>query len=79
MPSVLQPTPPSRQYWLDRRWIHDHYAQLVADHANEWIAVHCGQILAFGADLGVVEDTARSQCSTADFVVQFIDDGSLIL
>ena len=79
MPSVSSPTPPSQQYWLDRQWIHDNYPQLVNDHANEWVAVHCSRILASGPDLGGVEDAARLQCSTADVVFQFIDDGSLIL
>lgn len=78
MSSTVSPTPPSRQYWLDRRWIHDNYTQLVNDHANEWVAVHQGQVLASGNDLGAVEDAARAQCSAIDIVFQFIDDGSLI-
>jgi hypothetical protein len=78
MPSTATPTPPSQQYWLDRQWIHDHAVQLVTEYANEWIAVHCGEILASGPELGVVENAARAQCSAADIVFQFIDDGSLI-
>lgn len=78
MQSSISPPTPSAQYWLDRRWIHDHYAQLVADHSNKWVAVHCGRVLATGDDLGVVEDAARSQCAATDIVVQFVDDGSLI-
>ncbi|MBI4579752.1 MAG: hypothetical protein HY718_08625 [Planctomycetes bacterium] len=78
MPSTVSPTPPSQQYWLDRRWIHDNYARLVSEHANEWIAVHRGELLASGRDLGAVEDTARGRCSASDIVLQFIDDGSLI-
>lgn len=72
------PTPPTEQYWLDRQWIHDHYDELVKDHANEWIAVHQGQIVTAGKDLGQVEDAARARCSATDIVFQFIDDGSLI-
>lgn len=78
MHSTAAPNPPSEQYWLDRRWIHDHYGQLVADHPNEWVAVHRGQVLAAGADLGAVEDAARGRGPAADVVFQFIDDGSLI-
>jgi hypothetical protein len=78
MPASVQPPSPSPQYWIDRRWIHDHYARLVADYPNEWIAVHLGQVLAAGPDLGIVEDAARSVCTRADIVFQFIDDGSLI-
>lgn len=78
MSSTVQPPPPSPQYWLDRRWIHDNYSALVASHANEFIAVHHGQVLAAGSDLGVVEDAARAKCSATDIVFQFIDDGSLI-
>jgi hypothetical protein len=78
MKTTAQPNPPSKQYWLDRQWIHDHYADLVEDHANKWIAVHRAQLLAAHADLGVVEDAARAGCSAEDIVFQFIDDGSLI-
>jgi hypothetical protein len=78
MRSTVSPPPPSPQYWADREWIHDHYAQLVHDHANEWVAVHRGNILASGPELGVVEDAARAKCSAADVVFQFVDDGSLI-
>ncbi len=78
MPSTVSPTPPSQQYWRDRQWIHDNYAQLVSDHANEWVAVHHGKVLAFGRDLGAVEDAARATGPADDIVFQFIDDGSLI-
>ena len=77
MSPIAAPTPPSQQYWLDRQWIHDHAAELVFEHANQWIAVHCGAVLASGQELGSVEDTARARCSAADIVFQFIDDGSL--
>lgn len=78
MQSTLQPTPPSQQYWADRRWIHDHYAQLVADHANQWVAVHRARVLASGRDLATVEDSAKAHTGHFDVVYQFIDDGSLI-
>lgn len=78
MSPSASPMSPSQQYWLDRRWIHDNYARLVNDHANEWVAVHRGRVLASGHDLGAVEDAARAGCSDADIVLQFIDDGSLI-
>lgn len=79
MRPTTRPRPPSKQYWRDRQWIHDHYAELVEDHANQWIAVHQETLLAADADLGVVEDRARAGCSAEDIVFQFIDDGSLIL
>jgi hypothetical protein len=77
MLSTASSTPPSQQYWLDRQWIHNNYTQLVSAHANEWVAVHRGTVLSSGRDLGVVEDSARAQCPSADIVFQFIDDGSL--
>ncbi len=79
MSSTVSPTPPSQQYWLDRQWIHDHYEQLVNDHANEWVAVHRDRVLAAGKNLGFVEDATRDQCLAPDIVFQFIDDGFLIL
>lgn len=79
MQTSFTPVPPSDQYWQDRQWIHDHYPQLVGQYANEWVAVQQGRVLAFGPDLGSVEDVARNQCQAADIVFQFIDDGSLIL
>ena len=78
MPASVSPNPPSQQYWLDREWIHDNYARLVTEHANEWIAVHEWRVLAYGHNLGALEDRARTSCSDPDVVVQFIDDGSLI-
>ncbi len=78
MPPMVSSPPPSQQYWLDRQWIHDNYAQLVNEHANEWVAVHGGSVLASGLDLGAVEDAARTRCPADDIVFQFIDDGSLI-
>jgi hypothetical protein len=78
MPSALSPTPPSQDYWRDRQWIHDHYADLVNAYPNEWIAVHAGVVLASGRHLTAVEQTARAGCSAPDIVFQFIDDGSLI-
>lgn len=78
MSTTTPSTPPTQQYWQDRQWIHDHGDQLVGDHPNEWIAVHCGRVLASGPDLGLVQDAARAQCSAADIVFQFMDDGSII-
>jgi hypothetical protein len=78
MHAALHPAPPSPQYWLDRQWIHDHYADLVRDHANQSVAVHSGRILAAATDLAAVQRAAQAACSTPDIVFQFIDDGSLI-
>lgn len=78
MRTSVDPAPPPEQYWLDRRWIHEHYAQLVADYPNQWIAVHAGRVIASGLDLGQVEDAATTIGDSGTFVFQFIDDGSLI-
>ena len=75
---TTHPTPPSAQYWQDRRWIRDHYSQLMREHPNEWVAVHCGIVLSAGEDLGEVEDAARAGSADQDIVYQFIEDGSLI-
>ncbi len=72
------PPAPCQQYWLDRQWIHDNCSLLVATYANQWIAVHRGQVLASGHALGAVEDEAHAKSSAKDIVFQFIDDGSLI-
>jgi hypothetical protein len=76
--STTLPTAPSQQYWSDRRWVHDNYAQLVTNHPNQWIAVHRGCVLASGVDLATVENAARLASADSDIVFQFIDDGSLI-
>lgn len=78
MRSTVDPQAPSQQYWLDRKWIHDNYNQLVVQYANDWIAVRDGQVLASGPELAAVESEARAKCSAQDIVFQFIDDGSLI-
>ncbi len=73
------PDPPSPQYWRDRRWIHDHLAELCDEYDGRWIAAHCGEVLAADADLGVVEDAARSRCSARDTVFQYIDCSSILV
>jgi hypothetical protein len=69
---------PSQQYMEDRRWIQRNIDALVQDHANAWIAVHRGTVLAGGTDLGAVAAEARRQTPDDDVVFQFIDDGTLV-
>lgn len=69
---------PTEQYLEDRRWIQHNIETLVRDHANQWVAVHRGTVLASGPDAGEVLDQVQRQTTDEDVVYQFIDDGTLI-
>jgi hypothetical protein len=61
------------------RWIDTHYADLVLKHPNQWVAIHADHVAAAGHDLGEVVATATRSFSRDDLVLQFVDDGSLVL
>jgi len=69
---------PSHQYLENRRWIRENIESLVRNHANQWIAVHEGKVLAAGPDAGEIREKVLRMTSDEDVVYQFIDDGTLI-
>ena len=73
-PTIHAP-PPSEQYWRDRQWIHDNYAELSITYADMWIAVRDERVLAADPDLGVVHDAARKICAAPDIVFMMLYHG----
>lgn len=69
---------PTQEYRRNRRWIVEHYSDLMAKYATGWIAVHDGRVLAIGAELGVVADLAERIAPPEHIAYQFVDDGSRV-
>lgn len=78
MSTSAAPPAPSAEYLQDCAWIERHVEELVRDHANQWVAVHQGRVVAAGPDLGVVAAAARQAFPTGDVAYQFVDDGTLV-
>ena len=73
-----KPPLPSKQYTRDARWIARHYRELTQLHANKWVAVHKGHVVAVGDESGFVKAEAQQRTGFLDIPVQLIDDATVI-
>jgi len=69
---------PTRSYLDNCHWIKTHLAHLMREHADKWIAVDCGRVLAADGDLGKVTEAARRVCESPDVAYEFIASSALI-
>jgi hypothetical protein len=63
------------RYWQDMDWAYAHYATLVTNHPNQWVAVVDSRVVAAGANLGEVESEASRIAGPRDVAVLFVERG----
>jgi hypothetical protein len=60
-------------------WIEAHWAQLLCDYPDQWVAVDQGRVWASGRNLGLVTDEAQRAGASTDVVHQFVASATTIL
>jgi len=64
-----------REYWEDSKWANDHFADIVKDYANLWVAIVDQKIVAVGKVISVVRKRAQEQTGRKHFPVIFAEKG----
>jgi len=68
------------QVWDDQDWALQHYPELVAKYASQWIAVYNRHVIAAGHDLAEVEEQAAIKTGQAKekIAVLYVEAGNQI-
>ena len=61
------------EYWEDRDWAWDHYAEFVQQYPDQWIAVYHKEVVAHGESIDEIENTARKKTGKTYFPVIFVE------
>ena len=64
-----------REYWEDSKWANDHFADIVKDYANLWVAIVDQKIVAVGKVISVVRKSVQEQTGRKHFPVIFAEKG----
>jgi len=66
---------PSREYWEDSRWAHDHMSDLAEEYPNLWVAVVDKRVVAAGKVIGQVEKIAEEKTGRTEFPIILAEKG----
>jgi hypothetical protein len=61
------------EYWEDRDWAWDHYAEFVKEYPDQWIAVCHKEVVAHGESIDEIEKIAREKTKMTHFPVIFVE------
>ena len=67
------PTIPPKEYWEDSKWANDHFADIVREYADLWVAVVDQRIVAAGKVISVVRKSAQEETGRKHFPVIFAE------
>lgn len=68
----------SKEFWEDVKWEEEHYAELQRQYKDKWIAIAGRRVVAYGKDLGKVEEEARRITGSKEVYTTYIESGAAI-
>ncbi|MDI6709006.1 MAG: DUF5678 domain-containing protein [Candidatus Thermoplasmatota archaeon] len=68
----------SEAFWRDLNWARRNHTKLLEKYVDMWVAVVDKKVIAFGRNLGKVEEEARRKSKRDDFPVMFVECGEHI-
>lgn len=63
-----------KKWWIDIKWGSEHQTELFEKYGEKWIAIHNKKVIAFGANLGKVEEKAEQKTGKNNLAVLFLED-----
>jgi hypothetical protein len=64
------------RFWEDEEWAYAHYAELLNQYPNKWVAIVDKEVVAVSDGSGRILDEARAKTGRTHIAMVFIEDGS---
>ncbi len=61
------------EYWEDRDWAWDHYAEFIKQYPDQWIAVCNKEVIAHSESIDEIEIITREKTGKTYFPVIFVE------
>ena len=61
------------EYWEDRDWAWDHYAEFIQKYPDQWIAVCNKEVVAHSESIDEIEKVTREKTGKTYFPVIFVE------
>ena len=67
--------PGYREYWEDSKWATEHFAEIVKEYPDQWVAIVNKKVIAAGETIAEVEKMAREKTGREEFPIYFAERG----
>ena len=68
----------SAQFKADFQWGIENYGEFAEKYAGNWVAIHCGRVVAAGQSIARIKEQARRETGCDQVAVFYADDGMTI-
>jgi len=72
--AMLEP----KEFWEDKDWAIEHYAELQRQYKDKWVAIVDKKVVSYGNNLGEVEERARELTGKKYIPLIFVESGAAI-
>lgn len=68
-------SPEHKEYWEDSKWAREHFAEIVKEYPDQWVAIVNKKVIAAGETIAEIEKIAMEKTGREEFPIYFAERG----